>query len=254
MGFFMAIIQTWKDFIRYSLEVFSPKKREDSAVAAMALRMFHEEVLGRKLTLPISLRLLSDQDFIDGLLDDAHQELEKQTGDLGKDNARRLESIESMLSTVTDVAMAIQIQNELLVKENVRLHEKLDKANEMLGLAKQRAIRYFKTSLAISVSGIALGIAMRYGAVDFAKDRVVDLFSNNQSIPTETGTTASPNSSPSKIGPYGHCLPAKESTIELLEVGQTMIFRTRNAPLSIRLGPNPPIVGKKPQAPVQQPH
>ncbi len=217
----MGIVKSWKDFIRGSLEVFSSKKKEDNAVAAVALKMFQEEIVGRKLTLPVALALLSDEEFTDGLIQDARQELEEQAGSLEAENSRRLAVIESKISTVTDVTTSIQVQNENLIRENAILHKKLDGTNEQLVAAKKRAMKYFKISLTMSVSSIALGIAMRYGAIDFVKDHIIDLFSQTLSVngeirkpplllPFESSHDEHGSSSIllKRQGPYGHCLPS----------------------------------------------
>lgn len=234
----MPLKRSWKDFVRYSLEVFSPKKknRKGEAVAAIAHKMFHQEIVERNLTLPIAFQLLSDPEFIAGIIDDVNQEWGEETGAPKIINGKTLSKIESGLSMLTHT----------ILEENIRLHEKLDKsdeklnkANELLVLARKRAIRYFKVGLMVSVSGIAIGVATRMGAFDGIKERFNDFLSLGQ-------TTSEKRSEGALQHPFLPSTALPDCLNDDYAVART--FGNSN----VCLRPNPPVVCK-PQVPMRQP-
>lgn len=216
--------------------VFSKKegrqRRHSHCIQAVS-----KKIVSRELPLPSALALLSDKEFTDGLIEEARKGLKEQAQEL-----ERLASIEAYLlemtnkvSSVADITTAILSQNEKLAKENALLHEKLDRSNELLVAAKKRAIRYFKIGLMVSASSIAIGIAMRYGAFDVAKNWVSELTMTKQSTGKQTNLSLFQpsflNKAPPKSGFYGFYNEDKEGLFDSLNVGRTIILQTDRGPI-----------------------
>ena len=205
----------WEIFLRESYRVFCPHSTDDRGHVA-AYKKLHGDVLDNGLSPQAALHELGDPVRVSDRLGKAYRVVEEEN---------RLERGKG-----TEILIA-ELSN--LQDENAKLHQKLDKTHEILALAKQRAIRYFKIGLTISASSIAIGVATRFGYLDGAKDLLSSLFSHKQSVQAQK----------SGLPPHLLCDPSTgKSMLDFLYTGHTVTLPLDDKSVSLCLRPPPSIV------------
>ncbi|NTU76773.1 MAG: hypothetical protein HGA90_03015 [Alphaproteobacteria bacterium] len=247
----------WEIFLKESYRTFCARGADDMGHVA-AYKNLHEDVIDNGLSPQEALRELSDPLKVSDRLGEAYKIVREQSFQEGK------LSYEEFATKALDYEkLRIEIMNLISAlkegqKENALLHKKLDKSHEMLEASKKRVARNFRIGLAVSVSGIAFGAAMRFGYLDGAKGWFGELFSSRQPTPEQKSKTSfqplpASSNAPSvssfdavllKTGPYGpHDPLTNRSMLDLLDAGRTVTLPFDRA-ISVRLGPNAP-TGRK---------
>ncbi len=119
----------WEVFLKESYRIFCSRGADDRG-HVFAYKNLHEDVIDNGLSPKDALQELADPLKVSDRLGDAYsivRELDKKEKD---------PLYEELIDEIKE-----------LRSQNTELHEKLDKANEMLVLARKRAIRYFKIGL-----------------------------------------------------------------------------------------------------------
>lgn len=100
--------KTWKGFIKLSLKVFE----KDDKVTTAAFKRFQVDVINRDLSLIGALGLLTNRPYIEALLEQAREDLDKKRQNIDEKALEILDALDAKVTNVAEDAVILKDWNE----------------------------------------------------------------------------------------------------------------------------------------------